>query len=558
MSVNNTNVNSNINIQNHTNEKIANHQHNSEPHSYLHNKNKEFKKNTTAPSFKVLLWNCNRLVNKITLLNDLLRVEKPDIIAISELKCNHAEARYYLPLVTQSNECDYEYAFTARNKNPEFGGGSALLVKKGIDKIDIDLSQFEGEEICGKIIKIKGNPTAIFSWYNPPGKQLSGALLRYIESKYQNFLILGDLNAHFEPYSERVSLNTSGEILADFIESSNASIINDSHSITSYWTSDTKSSHSIIDFIIGSNSFLQKLREYKALKYSNLDAYQNKHYYVPVVATFNMSKTEKTIRNAKNDSYNFAKANWAMYRSSQEENCEEMLLENDAERLKNKVEEQIINAANKAIPKIVKTSRISNLPEYLVVLIKTKNYWRRRYYRTRTLPIKDIYYSLKELVNQEVYKFNNEKMKKFIQGLGPRPLSTKPLWKRIKRMHNQSQTEEIPTLIKNGKEYSTNDEKARVFGERMAETLNEQPEARAKFDQKHYDFINDYVSNKRYEEEYSESDKEIKLVKPVDVRKALSRLNSKTSTDQQGISNKLLKNLPKRCMKSSQICLTSV
>jgi hypothetical protein len=76
-------------------------------------------------TFKTLLWNCNRFVNKEVLFNRLIKKEKPDIIALVELKCNHAEARYYLSMLNYSgNHDDYEILFSARDVNPEFGGGA--------------------------------------------------------------------------------------------------------------------------------------------------------------------------------------------------------------------------------------------------------------------------------------------------------------------------------------------------------------------------------------------------------------------------------------------------
>ncbi len=90
-----------------------------------------------------------------------------------------------------------------------------------------------------------------------------------------------------------------------------------------------------------------------------------------------------------------------------------------------------------------------------MTIIKIKNYWRRRFYRFKSTTNKENYYCLKDLVNLEIYKFKN---KNFVRALGPHPLTTK-LWKRIKRMHTQEQSRDIPTLAKDGVEYTTDEEK---------------------------------------------------------------------------------------------------
>ena len=88
----------------------------------------------------------------------MVKKEKPDVIALVELKCNYAEARHYLSMLNYSGntEGDYELLFTVREKNPESGGGTALLSKKGIEKNDLNLAKFN-EEVSGKVIKLNGN-----------------------------------------------------------------------------------------------------------------------------------------------------------------------------------------------------------------------------------------------------------------------------------------------------------------------------------------------------------------------------------------------------------------
>jgi hypothetical protein len=53
--------------------------------------------------------------------------------------------------------------------------------------------------------------------------------------------------------------------------------------------------------------------------------------------------------------------------------------------------------------------------------------------------------------------------------------------------------------------------------------------------------VNEYVNTKKYDQEYTSREKEIKLIKTKDIKKAISRLNTKMSLDHNKISNKLLK-----------------
>ena len=94
-------------------------------------------------------------------------------------------------------------------------------------------------------------------------------------------------------------------------------------------------------------------------------------------------------------------------------------------------------------------------------------------------------------------------MGKFISGLGPHPLSVKPLWKKIKRMKNQPSEQDIPTLIRNGVPFETDEEKARVFAERMAETFRESSDSAKTFDKQNHEKVSDFVKKKLFENNYS-------------------------------------------------------
>ena len=65
-------------------------------------------------------------------------------------------------------------------------------------------------------------------------------------------------------------------------------------------------------------------------------------------------------------------------------------------------------------------------------------------------------------------------------------------------MKNQATEIEIPTLIKDGKSYETDDEKARVFAERMAETFRESSDSANRFDKENYEKVTDFVKNKHF------------------------------------------------------------
>jgi exonuclease III len=108
---------------------------------------------------KILLWNCNKIENKIEEVFNTLVKEDLDIIALNETKL---EKNYEASILNHSN---YNYVVKSRNK---FGGGVGFIINKNIKYEEIeDLNKFELEVVCIKI-NIRNKDVFIITYYNPP------------------------------------------------------------------------------------------------------------------------------------------------------------------------------------------------------------------------------------------------------------------------------------------------------------------------------------------------------------------------------------------------------
>ena len=85
----------------------------------------------------------------------------------------------------------YNSAYKCRNIN---GGGVAILIK---DKYEFDEKTMElfNEEIIGITSKFNNKTIGFFSHYNPPNRELNIELFEYIQNNFENYFIMGDLNA---------------------------------------------------------------------------------------------------------------------------------------------------------------------------------------------------------------------------------------------------------------------------------------------------------------------------------------------------------------------------
>ena len=138
--------------------------------------------------------------------------------------------------------------------------------------------------------------------------------------------------------------------------------------------------------------------------------------------------------------------------------------------------------------------------------------------------------------------FNCKQSENFISKKGPNPLSATPFWRRIKRLQNKRNKQNIGKLELNGKELVTNEDKAAAFGEKLKDTFSDTHNEKYnnEFKKKVEDFKKVGI-----DASYTQEEKIVKKFEIKDLEYALKHLNTKTSIDQDGLSNRILKNIGK-------------
>ena len=139
----------------------------------------------TEESIKVIHWNCNSIKNKINEFLIFIQLNKPDLISLNETKCCETWANELLCI------SGYNSAYKCRNIN---GGGVAILIKDKYEFDEITMELFN-EEIIGITSKFNNKTIGFFSHYNPPNRELNIELFEYIQNNFENYFIMGDLNA---------------------------------------------------------------------------------------------------------------------------------------------------------------------------------------------------------------------------------------------------------------------------------------------------------------------------------------------------------------------------
>jgi hypothetical protein len=373
-------------------------------------------KNKKTTALQCSSWNCNSIRKKIPQIFSFLEINKPDILALQEINCLTEEFNEIKFLL----KTKYGYNSYFKCRETRSGGGVALIINENIDSSEYTNVPSNIEAVCATIKGLNNEKTAIISYYNAPSStkyptRLTTEFIDNIKNNHKECLILGDLNAHLEPFARKN--NANGEILENYIVNSEFSIINNIRTPTSYRLN-SKEEDNVLDYIIGTSTFSANLKKFEVDLKSTLIATEKTYFHVPITATFNIILDKRLPYKSNHKPYNYIKADWKLF---QENLTNQTTLGiDDLDALAKDITTKLFDAIEISIPKInIDNNYKEKLPQDTVILINTKNKAMRKFYKKRSLENKDTYYSLRICVSIEIEKFRNEKIMQFIEALGP-------------------------------------------------------------------------------------------------------------------------------------------
>ena len=173
-------------------------------------------------------------------------------------------------------------------------------------------------------------------------------------------------------------------------------------------------------------------------------------------------------------------------------------------------------------------------------MIKQKNKHKSEFAKTKSKTEQQLMYNLKDQIKNEIIVNKQEEMSNFLSKLEKTPVSTKPFWQRVNKARKKDSSDAIPTLTKDGVDFKSDEEKANIFAEKLANTFNETNPT--DFDNEFKQNVDQIICEKQYEANYQ--DKQTVLITLLDLTKAIKNLNNSKSTDTTGLSNFIIKKLP--------------
>ncbi len=253
--------------------------------------------------FRILHWNCNSIKKKNRFLESFLAKNDIDIISLNEIKCNLNRANDKL------NIPSYKLYHKSRT---DFGGGAALLIKDKYSCNSIDLPiKFETDECVGLEIKINNKAFQIFSYY-APSNLLNSDLINWIINNYDNYVIIGDLNA-ITNWQDINKVNANGLKLDEILFNSDCQILNSSkdHTFNRLVYQNGCQTHlsSLLDLALGPSTVANLTHNYEVLKTTELTS--DHHPILLTIKTQTIRLSEQKQNNKPFMRYDLA--NWAIF-----------------------------------------------------------------------------------------------------------------------------------------------------------------------------------------------------------------------------------------------------
>ena len=201
--------------------------------------------------------------------------------------------------------------------------------------------------------------------------------------KHGDFVLMGDLNARCPTYNQIP--NVKGKSLERILNISKSVILNKKNMPTNYtYKNGEPPSYSTIDLVIANEKMSKNCTKFQTLEISSVTKEERKYFHLPVYSEFEIGFKSPKTRISHHKSYLYDKADWVNFKKEVDEKMMTLEPELDITALNNIIERTVIEAAEKYIPKSSeKLNRDSNFDAQIVEVLKTRNFWGKRFKYSR-------------------------------------------------------------------------------------------------------------------------------------------------------------------------------
>ncbi len=131
----------------------------------------------------------------------------------------------------------------------------------------------------------------------------------------------------------------------------------------------------------------------------------------------------------------------------------------------------MLETIEESVPKFIKRG-FNSLPKEIVDLIKFKKETQKSMKSTKSSSLKSLYNKLTSQVKISIKNYREGVWAKFIEKLGPHPVSSKVFWDKINQARSKKRAVSIPVLLKDSVEYKNDDDKVKIFSAMLGEIFS--------------------------------------------------------------------------------------
>jgi endonuclease/exonuclease/phosphatase family metal-dependent hydrolase len=134
----------------------------------------------------------------------------------------------------------------------------------------------------------------IFSLYVPPNNHIPALLIKDLEKNYENFILMGDLNAKIVDFGS-TKTNHNGEILNELFETTSLMTINNRvHTHVNFVNDESN----ILDWIILNSKLIDYFKSFEVLSEEDMGS-----DHLPIIANFHTIGKSKRDNNIQEENY---------------------------------------------------------------------------------------------------------------------------------------------------------------------------------------------------------------------------------------------------------------
>ena len=481
---------------------------------------------------KIVHWNCFKLTqDRLYELKLFLEEIQPDIVSIQEVKMNKEQSNLFLRFD------GYTVRYKPRNEkngNPEYGGGTAIIVKDTISYQEIEIL---GKDLLDHVgIKVETNDLHfnLVSLYAPSNTLKLETVKKYSELG-QDLFLLGDLNSKTPTVGCR-SLDNNGKILDEILSSEiDLCVLNNQEPTYFQFKSDYSE---ILDLFLCSSSLANKMSHFEVLTDHRMGS-----DHAPILCILSLNKAFRIDVKIPEPRFNFRKADWNKYGHVLDQMIGEIDSGVEITDLNEVFSSLIIKSANESVPKML-NSPLKSYPPHIIEIIKLRRKVRKKK-KKQSLEERSVsnteYNRLTGLLKKAIKEYTEKRWSLFLGKLGPYPASSSIFWRIINKARAPKTISSIPTLVKGDRVYKTDEEKAELFRSVLGETFTDSGPS-SDFDSVTYNYVEDFVSKIDY------TDDNYNKVTFVEMVEVIKTLRDDSSPGEDGVHNLFLKRLSSKAL----------